>query len=163
MENRGKEIVSKVRREACDFYIDQLGKTHHEILKAACLVMKEFTEKVEGTGEVIVSNLNLICDRLLQLTAHENHTIRSNAFLVLEKLISKYPNEMRDFLDILIDCGFFQITLNFHAWEFANDVARFLVSMYTIFPEVSLTVFCDKYRRPSQYFIRKYQITLAAM
>jgi len=136
MENRGKEIVSKYRQDICQFYINQLGKSHHEILKAACRVMKEFTS-VEGSIEVIIPNLGQICPLLLKLTTHENPEVRLYAFIAIEKIVMKCPNEMKTFLPDLIDAGFFQLTFNFQALDNAQEVAKFLATIRNIYNEVN--------------------------
>ena len=120
MAGKGRDVLSKLAGEACEFYLTQLKQTHHEILKAACLVLNELVTKVQGSEQTVRAHFNEILDLCFVLTRHDNPVVRTSCFKVLENLVKQCPEEGRKRIQEIIDIGFFQICFNFKSEDIAS-------------------------------------------
>jgi len=137
MAKGGREVLAKLTNEACEFYLNQLKYSHHELLKAALGALKELITKVEGSAETIKAHFEEIMVACFKVTRHENPPIRSSCFITLGSLIAKCPEQAKTKLPQFIDVGFFQICFNFKSEEVAESVALYLVEIYKTFKDVS--------------------------
>lgn len=110
--------------------------THHEVLKAACFALRELISKVEESTPVISAHYDEIFEVFITIARHDNPSVRSTCFGVLDSLAIKCPEQSRKRLNELLNVGFFQICFNYKSEEIAESVALYLVEIYKAFKEV---------------------------
>jgi len=146
MVGGGRDVLTKLTNEACEFYLNQLKYSHHEILKAALGALRELIMKVEGSQETIKTNFDELLEACFKITRHENPAIRSTCFITLGSLVSKCPEQAKPKIPQLIDVGMFQICFNFKSEEIAESVALYLVDVYQTFKDDVHLIYNQKVR-----------------
>lgn len=113
-----------------------MKSTHHEILKAACFALRELISKIEESTPVITTHYDEILEVFLKIARHDNPSVRTTCFGVLDSLAIKCPEKSKQRLTELLNVGFFQICFNYRSEEIAESVALYLVEIYKAFKEV---------------------------
>lgn len=143
MGGKGREVLANLANEACEFYLTQLRTNHHEILKAACGVFKELITKVKGSEVALQAHFNEIVECFEHVSRHENPTVRSACFRLLEQLVMKCPQQSKSRISEMIDTGFFQVCFNFKSEEVAESVAAYLAAIYATFTAVRYRIYLN--------------------
>ena len=136
MPTGGRDLLAKLTNEACEFYLNQLKYSHHEILKAALGALRELITKVEGSAVTIKVHFAELLETCFKITKHENPAIRSACFITLGSLVTACPEEAKTKLPQIIDVGFFQLCFNFKSEEIAESVAIYLADVFRTFKDV---------------------------